>query len=62
MRHIMVMNAKGGCGKSTLATNLASYYADAGYGVSLADYDPQRSSVAPTTAPKSYRLPVSRTA
>ena len=45
MRHIMVMNAKGGCGKSTLATNLASYYADAGYGVALADYDPQRSSL-----------------
>lgn len=45
MRHIMVMNAKGGCGKSTIATNLASYYADAGYGVALADYDPQRSSL-----------------
>ena len=45
MRHIMVMNAKGGCGKSTLATNIASYYADAGYGVALADYDPQRSSL-----------------
>ncbi|MCH8334755.1 MAG: ParA family protein [Proteobacteria bacterium] len=44
MRHIMVMNAKGGCGKSTLATNIASYFADAGYGVALADYDPQRSS------------------
>jgi chromosome partitioning protein len=39
------MNAKGGCGKSTLATNLASYYADAGYSVALADYDPQRSSL-----------------
>jgi chromosome partitioning protein len=39
------MNAKGGCGKSTLATNLASYYADCGYGVALADYDPQRSSL-----------------
>ena len=45
MRHIMVMNAKGGCGKSTLATNIASYYADSGYGVALADYDPQRSSL-----------------
>jgi chromosome partitioning protein len=41
----MVMNAKGGCGKSTLATNLASYYADCGYDVALADYDPQRSSL-----------------
>lgn len=44
MRHIMVMNAKGGCGKSTLATNIASYFADEGYEVALADYDPQRSS------------------
>jgi chromosome partitioning protein len=45
MRHIMVMNAKGGCGKSTLATNLASFYANAGWDVALADYDPQRSSL-----------------
>lgn len=45
MRHIMVMNAKGGCGKSTLATNIASYFAHEGYGVALADYDPQRSSL-----------------
>jgi chromosome partitioning protein len=41
----MVMNAKGGCGKSTLATNIASYFADEGYWVALADYDPQRSSI-----------------
>ena len=46
MRHIMVMNAKGGCGKSTLATNLASYFAaEEGMSVVLADYDPQRSSL-----------------
>jgi len=45
MRHIMVMNAKGGCGKSTLATNIASYFADDGYEVALADYDPQRSGM-----------------
>ena len=30
MRHIMVMNAKGGCGKSTIATNIASYFATEG--------------------------------
>jgi len=41
----MVLNAKGGCGKSTLATNIASYFADAGHAVALADYDPQRSSI-----------------
>lgn len=45
MRHIMVMNAKGGCGKSTLATNIASYFAVAGQRVALADFDPQRSSL-----------------
>ena len=45
MRHIMVMNAKGGCGKSTLATNIASYFVTQGASVALADYDPQRSSL-----------------
>jgi chromosome partitioning protein len=45
MRHIMVMNAKGGCGKSTLATNIASFFATEGASVALADYDPQRSSL-----------------
>jgi chromosome partitioning protein len=46
MRSIMVLNAKGGCGKSTLATNLASYYAtEKGSKVALADYDPQQSSL-----------------
>jgi chromosome partitioning protein len=41
----MVLNAKGGCGKSTLATNIASYFANEGAAVALADYDPQRSSL-----------------
>ena len=45
MRHIMVLNPKGGCGKSTLATNIASYYATEGAHVGLADYDRQRSSL-----------------
>ena len=45
MRHIMLINPKGGCGKSTLATNLASYYASEGYRVALVDYDSQASSV-----------------
>lgn len=46
MRQIMVLNAKGGSGKSTIATNLASYYATKGYEVVLADLDPQLSSLA----------------
>ncbi|GMW07116.1 MAG: ParA family protein [Gammaproteobacteria bacterium] len=45
MRHIMVLNAKGGCGKSTIATNLASYYATQDKKVALVDYDPQRSAL-----------------
>ena len=45
MRHVMVMNAKGGCGKSTLATNVACHFATQGYKVALADYDPQRTSL-----------------
>lgn len=46
MRQIMVLNAKGGSGKSTIATNLASYYATQGKDVVLADLDPQGSSLA----------------
>jgi chromosome partitioning protein len=45
MRTIMVVNSKGGCGKSTIATNLAAYYALAGARVVLADCDPQASSI-----------------
>jgi len=45
MRHVMVMNAKGGCGKSTLATNIAGYFAQEGAKVALADYDPQRTGL-----------------
>jgi chromosome partitioning protein len=41
----MVLNPKGGCGKSTLATNLASYYASAGERVTLVDFDTQSSSL-----------------
>ena len=45
MRHVMVLNAKGGCGKSTLATNIAVYFAREGREVAIADYDPQRTSL-----------------
>jgi chromosome partitioning protein len=46
MRSILVTNAKGGCGKSTIATNLAAYFASEGYQTVLADYDPQQSALA----------------
>lgn len=45
MRSILVVNPKGGCGKTTIATNLASYYAVWGVPTALIDYDPQRSSL-----------------
>lgn len=45
MRSILFVNAKGGCGKTTLATNLASYYAARGVPTVLADFDDQASSV-----------------
>lgn len=45
MRSIMLLNAKGGCGKSTLATNLASHFTVAGKKVMLVDFDPQQSSL-----------------
>jgi chromosome partitioning protein len=45
MRSIMLLNAKGGCGKSTLASNLASYYAAEGKVVGLVDFDPQKSGL-----------------
>ena len=41
---IAVMNTKGGCGKTTVATNLASYCAAQGCGTALFDYDRQASS------------------
>lgn len=42
---IMVANAKGGCGKTTMATNLASYFSRQGEVTALIDYDPQGSSM-----------------
>jgi chromosome partitioning protein len=45
MRHVMVLNSKGGCGKSTIATNIAVYFAREGHQVCIADYDRQRSSL-----------------
>lgn len=44
-RRILVVNAKGGCGKTTIATNLASYYSRNGLRPALVDYDPQGSSM-----------------
>lgn len=45
MKRITVINMKGGCGKTTIATNLASAYANRGRNTTLIDYDPQGSSM-----------------
>jgi chromosome partitioning protein len=45
IKTVLVLNSKGGCGKSTIATNLAAYYAATGVRCQLLDYDPQGSSL-----------------
>ena len=45
MRSILVANAKGGCGKTTIATTLAGAFAQIGLKVALADVDRQHSSL-----------------
>lgn len=45
MRKILVVNSKGGCGKTTIATNLAVALAARGEDVALADADRQKSGL-----------------
>ena len=45
LRRILVANAKGGCGKTTVATNLSAYYAAHRRRPALVDWDPQGSSM-----------------
>lgn len=68
MKRILVANAKGGCGKTTLATQIAGHFASQGRSVLLADYDRQRSasdwlgcrpaSCAPLTLHAAWRDPL----
>ena len=53
---VLIVNPKGGCGKTTLATNLATIYAHRGLAATLFDHDPQGSS-AEWLARRSPRLP-----
>jgi len=45
VKRIIVLNPKGGSGKTTLATNLAANFAVAGFRPALMDLDPQGSSM-----------------
>lgn len=54
MRTIMLMNSKGGCGKTTLATNIAAWFADEGDKVALVDLDPQSSALDWLAARQNY--------
>lgn len=44
MKNILIANSKGGCGKTTLTTNIAGYFASLGEHVMLTDLDRQQSS------------------
>ncbi|MEX0732928.1 MAG: ParA family protein [Aquisalimonadaceae bacterium] len=63
VRKIVVINGKGGCGKTTVATNLATWYAGRGFNPALFDHDPQTSSmrwlrVRPTDQPSVHGVSV----
>jgi len=45
LNKIVILNPKGGCGKSTLATNIAACYARRGPQPAIMDYDPQGSTM-----------------
>ena len=46
LNKIVILNPKGGCGKSTLVTNIAACYANRGPAPAVMDYDPQGSTMA----------------
>lgn len=61
-RKLVVLNPKGGSGKTTLATNLAAWCASRGAPTSLMDFDPQGCSTRwlanrPATAPPIHGIP-----
>ncbi len=55
---VLVLNNKGGCGKTTVATNLASYFASRGSQTVLFDLDRQRSSLQWLTQRPAWRAAI----
>ena len=45
MNTTLIINRKGGAGKTTVSTNLASYFANLNVATTIMDYDPQGSSL-----------------
>ena len=61
IKRIVVINSKGGSGKSTMATNLCCFFSAEGKKTALADYDPQGSAMRwlrerPSELPKIHGL------
>jgi len=61
LNRIVVLNPKGGCGKSTLVTNIAAAYAARGNPPAVMDFDPQASTMAwldrrPGNSPKIHGI------
>lgn len=58
MQRIIILNPKGGSGKTTLATNLAAGFAASGFRPALMDLDPQASSMRWLSKRPDERAPV----
>jgi len=58
LQKIVILNPKGGCGKTTLATNLASYFALRGPLPALLDCDPQGFSMQWLEGRALHRAPI----
>jgi chromosome partitioning protein len=58
MQRIVVLNPKGGSGKTTIAINLASHFAQLGDVPALVDYDPQASAAHWTTKRQEMQPPI----
>ncbi len=58
LQRIVILNPKGGCGKTSLATNLASYFALRGPPPALLDQDPQGASMLWLQNRPKYRPPI----